>query len=516
MIFDVAIIGAGVVGCAVSYYLSQYELKTALLERENDVAMGASRANTAIIHGGYDPVPGTWMARLNVEGMRRCFELCEELDVECRKTGSYVIALEDEQTETLKILLEQGVANGCKGLEIVDGDACRAREPHLTEDVVAALWVPESGVINPWEFALAMAEVAVRNGVSFMPNTRVCDIAWEGDHYVIGAADTRESFEPLDRDAEPYAAAGSARGTGEQPTTGGERGKTMIRARYLINAAGVESDTIHNMVAPPSFEIVPTRGEYYLLDRTVGPLVKSVIFACPSAAGKGVTFSPTIHDNFLVGPNAEVIDDRDDTAVTRAALDDIARKACRMVPDFNPRTSIRNFAGVRANSTCGDFVIGKAAENFLDLAAIKSPGLTCAPAIARAALDILREDGWLSERKADWRGGRRVVRFKEIPEEERAAFVRDHPLYGRVICRCETITEGEIVASMKREIPPVSIDGVKRRAGTGMGRCQGGFCGPRVLGIIARESGRDPLSIEEDGAGSRVLVSETKKAVRRE
>ncbi len=485
--FDVAIIGAGVIGCAVAYELSQYDLRVALIERENDVAMGASRANTAIIHGGYDPKPHTLMGQLNVEGMRRCFELCEELDVQHKKTGSWVVAFDDEQRDTLETLLEQGLANGCERLEIFEGDVVRLREPHLSGDIVAALWIPESGVLNPWEFVLAMAEVAVRNGVAFMPNTDVCGLSWHGDHYEI-----------------------------ETQVTCAGQGAT-IPARYVINAAGLESDHIHDLVAPHAFEIVPTRGEYYLLDGTAaGEVVRSVVFPCPTRVGKGVTVSPTVHGDYLVGPNAEVIADRDDTSVTRPALLDIAQKARRVVPAINLRTSIRNFAGVRANSAYGDFFIKRSAIHFIDLAAIKSPGLTCAPAIARVAREMLCEEGLFMQRRTDWRGGRRVVRFKEIPEEERADFVRDHPLYGRVICRCETITEGEIVAAMKREIPPVSIDGVKRRAGTGMGRCQGGFCGPRVLEILARESGRDPLDIEADGRGSVILIGETKDPACRE
>ena len=247
--FDVAIIGAGVIGCAVAYELSQYELRVVLVEKENDVAMGASRANTAIIHGGYDPEPHTLMGKLNVEGMRRCFELCEELDVQCKKTGSWVVAFDSEQCRTLQTLLEQGIANGCEGLEILSGELVRSREPNLSDEIVSALWVPESGVMNPWEFALAMAEVAVRNGVDFMPNTDVCGLSRRGDCYEL-----KSRF-----------------GSGDEGT---------IRARYVINAAGVESDRIHDLVAPPAFDIVPTRGEYYLLstERRQGALSVLLFF----------------------------------------------------------------------------------------------------------------------------------------------------------------------------------------------------------------------------------------------
>ena len=472
---DVAIIGAGVTGCAQAYTLSSYEISVLLLEKENDVAMGATRANTAIIHAGFAPEPHSIMGKLNVEGNRACYALCEALDVEHRRTGSWVVAFDKEQRDALDVLHQQGIENGCKGLEIVSGDEARKREPNLSSEIIGALWAPEAGVINPWEFALAMAEVAVRNGVRFMPNTEVTGITGASDHYDI-------------------------------ETTEGH-----YRARYVVNAAGVESDSIHNMVAGPAFHIVPTRGEYYLLDRSIGTLVKSIVFQSPTSAGKGITVSPTIHDNFLIGPNSEKIDDPQDTSVTRLALDEIREAARHLVPSLDTRASIRNFAGVRANSDINDFYIAFTAPGFLDLAAIKSPGLTSAPAIARLAKDMLKAEGLSLSQKAHWKGGRQVIRFKEIPEEERKAFVKNNPLYGRVICRCETITEGEIVAALKREIPPVSIDGVKRRAGTGMGRCQGGFCGPRVLEIIAREQKRDPLTIEEDARGSQVLTGTTKR-----
>lgn len=474
--YDLAIVGAGVIGCALAYTLSSLDLSVVLIEKENDVAMGASRANTAIIHAGFDPAPETKMGQLNVEGMRRCYELCQELDVEHRRTGSLVVAFDATQEAGLDVLYRQGMENGCQGLGLISGEKARQLEPNLSPRVIAALWAPEAGVINPWEFALAMAEVAVRNGVTFMPNTEVSGLEWQGDHYLIR--------------------------TGSPPG--------MIQASFVVNAAGVDSDRIHEMVAEPAFQIVPTRGQYFLLDRTAGPLVNSVIFHSPTTHGKGVTVSPTIHDNFLIGPDSEIIGDRADTSVTRAGLDHIRDMATQMIPVLDLRSNIRNFAGVRANSLENDFFIQMSALNFLDLAAIKSPGLTCAPAIARLARDLLEEAGLPVKKKAGWAGGRHVIRFKEIPQEERATFVRENPLYGRVICRCETITEGEIMAAMKGEIPPVSIDGVKRRAGTGMGRCQGGFCEPRVLEILARELNRDPLSIEEDSSGSLILTGETK------
>lgn len=475
-VYDVTIIGGGVSGAALAYTLSQYEVKVLWLEKENDLAMGASRANTAIVHGGYDPEPDTLMGKFNTQGAYMCMDLCDDLDVEFRKTGSFIIAFNDAEVEHLKLLYERGLANKVKDMEIMDGDQVRTREPHLSKEVVAGLWIPHSGVINPWEFTIAMGEVGVRNGVELKLKKEVTGLTREGDLWVIDVNDGKETY----------------------------------YANYVVNAAGVHSDEIHNWVAEPAFKITPTRGEYYLLDRAIGPSVNAVIFQCPSARGKGVLVSPTVHWNILVGPNSEVIDEKEDTSVTREALDNVGEQAKRSVPDLNLRASIRNYAGIRSNSDYGDFFIQISAPHFVDIAAIKSPGLTCAPPIALYAKGLLEQEGLALKKKTDWKGGRKVVRFKEIPEEKRADFIRENPLYGRVICRCETITEGEIVAAIHREITPVSLDAVKRRAGTGMGRCQGGFCSPRVLEIIARETGLEPTEVMDDAAGSYILTGMTK------
>lgn len=471
--YDLAIIGAGVSGSALAYRLSRYDLRVLVIEKENDVALGSTRANTAIIHGGYDPKPGTLMARFNVEGAKLCFELCERLQVEHRKTGSLVIAFDEDDRAVLHELYEQGLANGVPDMKFLTGEEVIAREPELSEEITEALWIPESGVMNPWEFALAMMQVAVREGTELKLREKVQAIKREDHAYRI------------------------------------ETEENSYLARFVVNAAGIHSDEIHEMVAQPSFELEPTRGEYYLLDRASGEWVQSIIFQCPGKYGKGILVSPTIHGNILVGPNAEVIEQKEDTSVTRAGLDEIALKAKRSVPGINLWSSIRNYSGIRANSTDGDFHIDFAAPRFLDIAAIKSPGLTCAPAFAIYAEELLADAGLELKEKDSWDGSRQVTRFKEIPEEERAEWIRKHPLYGRVICRCETITEGEIVDSIHMPITPVSLDGVKRRAGTGMGRCQSGFCGPKVLEILARETGLKAEEITLDRDGSWIISGET-------
>lgn len=473
--FDVAIIGAGVCGSALAYELSKYELRVLLLDKENDVSLGASRANTAIIHGGYDPEPDSLMGKMNVPGLERCIELTKTLDVEYRHTGSLVVGFNDEDHNTIEELYQRGLKNGCCGLEIWDQKQCLAHEPHLSTEVTCALWIPESGVINPWELTLAMAVVAKREGVEIQLRQEVVDLNWQDNYYDVICS------------------------------------QNTFQARYVVNCAGVNSDKIHNLICEPTFHIQPTKGEYFLLDRACGELVNSVIFQCPSALGKGILVSPTIHYNTLVGPDAQHVEDNEDTSVTANGLRQVEKLAKRSIPDIDLRYNIRNYAGVRANSDWGDFYIQKSAENFIDVAAIKSPGLTCSPVIADYARDLLEQAGLQLKAKENWDGSRKVTRFKSLSVEKRTEKVRENPLYGRVICRCETITEGEIVDAIHCGIEPCSLDGVKRRCGTGMGRCQGGFCGSKILDILCRETGKKPEEILQDKDGSYILIGNTKQ-----
>ena len=473
--FDVAIIGCGVIGAATAYTLARYQLKVLVLEAENDVADGTTKANSAIIHAGYDPEPGTRMARLDVLGNRLAGEICERLDVPFKRNGSLVLAFSEEEIPHLKKLYSNGVANGVPGIRLLDADQVRELEPNLSDRVVAALYAPSAGVISPWEYALAMAQVAVRNGVRLERGSRVTAIRkLEGEGYEL------------------------------------HTGPGDYQARRVINAAGLHSEEIHNMVAPPSFHIQPTRGQYYLLDKSEGSRVNCVIFQCPTKLGKGILVSPTVHGNLIVGPDAELVDG-DDTSTTAAALEQVAELGRKSVPSVDLRASIRNFAGVRANSDRGDFVIEEAAPGFIDLAGIKSPGLSSAPAIALEAVELLKGTGLELREDPDFVDGRRRPRFKELSEAEKRALIAKDPAYGRVICRCETVTEGEILEAVRAPIPPVSVDGVKRRCSAGMGRCQGGFCGPRVLEILSRELHRDPTEILKDKAGTVILTGQTKQ-----
>lgn len=471
---DVAVIGCGVVGAAVAYALAGYDLTVRVLEAENDVACGTTKANSGILHAGYDPEPGTLMARLNLEGNRLAGEICEKLDVPMRRTGSLVIALDPAQLDTLQELYRRGTANGVPGLRLLSGEEARQMEPALSESVCGALLAPSAGVVSPWEYALAMAENAVENGVQLQLNTRVEDIQ-----------KTEAGWKLI--------------------TSQGE-----VEARYVINAAGVQAGQLHAMAAPPDFTTIPCRGEYYLLDKSQGNLVKHVIFQCPSKAGKGVLVAPTAHGNIIVGPNAEDLPQAD-TATTAQGLAEVAEKARLSLPGLDLRTSIRNFAGVRANTDQPDFVIRWAAEGFLDLAGMKSPGLTAAAAVGEYACQLLEQAGLAMQPRPRKVETRKKVRFRELSAEQKAQLVASRPAYGRVICRCETITEGEILAACDGPIPPCSIDGVKRRTNAGMGRCQGGFCGPRVLEILAKRLGRSPRDILQENAGSEILLEQTKQ-----
>lgn len=473
--YDVAIIGCGVIGAAAAYALSQYKLDVVMLEKENDVAMGASRANSAIIHAGYDPKPGTLMAKLNVEGNAMTEALCRALSVPFRRVGSLVIAFSEAEMETLRALYRRGVENGVPGLEIWDADRLRREEPEVSAQAQGALFAPTAGIISPWDYTLAFAETAVTNGARLLRSTEVTGISPAVDHYVLHT----------------------------------NRGD--VAARYVVNAAGVESGRVHEMVADRTFEIRPSRGEYYLMDKCEGGRAHHVLFQCPHADGKGVLVAPTVDGNLIVGPNAQGVDSERDVNNTAEGMAFVREKALKTVPGVNFRNSIRNFAGVRANSDQDEFQIGVAAPRFIDLAAIKSPGLSSAPAIAKLCVELLRECGLEAEGKEHPVTTREKVRFKHLSDAEKQKMLQKNPLYGRVICRCETITEGEIVDAMHSPIPPCSVDGVKRRAGSGMGRCQGGFCGPRVLDILSREMHIDPLSVLQDGEGSFILLSETKR-----
>lgn len=472
--YDVIIIGCGVIGAAAAYSLAKTTCSVLVLEAENDVASRTTKANSAILHAGFDPAPGTLMARLNVRGIELAKEICRELDVPYRQCGSLVAANSEQELAVLEMLRERGTQNGVRGLEILSGEALHKKEPNLSKTITAALWAPSAAIVSPWEFALAMAECAVENGVELQRNACVTEIQRQDDHWTVHTGDI------------------------------------SYCSRFVINAAGLSSEMIHNMVAKPTFHLYPTRGQYYLLDKIEGGRVNTVVFPCPSKAGKGVLVAPTVHGNCIVGPSAEPVQG-DDTATTAQGLGFVAEAARSIVPSVELRSSIRNFAGVRANSDRGDFIIEFAAPRFLDLAGIKSPGLSAAAAIGEEAVRMLGEQGLCVQSNPHFVSHRRRIRFKELSPEKKNALIQENSAYGRVICRCETITEGEILACLHTPIPPVSVDGVKRRCNAGMGRCQGGFCGPRIVEILSRELGIPPTRVHQERTNSNIIVEMTKQ-----
>ena len=471
--YDVAIIGCGITGASCAYYLSRYKLKVAVIEKHNDVCMETTRANSAIIHAGYDPKPNTFCAKYNVHGNELAKEICEKLSVAYKQIGSLVVAFSEDEMKTVNELCERGKANGVPGVRVVEQKELREMEPLISEEALGALYAPTAAIVNPWEYGVAMAETAIRNGAELFLNTKVENIEYKNGLWSIET--NGKSFE----------------------------------AKYVINAAGVWADDITALVAKPEYKINPSAGEYYLLDKSEGTRANHVIFQCPNENGKGVLVSPTVHGNLIVGPNA-VSSAKDDTSTKTASLDFVRERAVKSIPSINFRENIRNFTGVRANTDTGDFYIGFSAENFLDLAGIKSPGLSAAPAIAEDSVRMLAEKGMPLEEKENFIDEREHIRFKELSNEEKNRLINENSAYGRVVCRCETITEGEILNALASPIPPVSLDGIKRRAGTGMGRCQGGFCGPKVLEIMANFKKTDFESIIQDDTGSYILTGETK------
>lgn len=473
--YDVAIIGCGIVGAAAAYELSRFDADIVILEKENDVACGTTRANSAIIHAGYDPRFGTKMASTNVRGCELAEKLCGELGVPFKKVGSLVLAFSDDDMEHIRRLYDNGVKNGVKGMEIWDSATLHERERNISQEAIGALYAPSAGIVNPWEYCLALAETAVLNGARLMRSAEVTSIRRTDNGYAI-------------------------------TTAAGE-----VEAKFVINAAGVYADRIHDMVSHKQFAIKPLKGSYYLLDKSEYGAVEHIVFQCPTKDGKGVLIAPTVDGNIIVGPDS-VRAEPDDTSVSADSLSVIKKAALRSVPSLNLSASIRNFAGLRASAETDDFIIEEAegAPGFIDLAGIKSPGLTAAPAIAEEAVRLLKACGFNPSERKSFIPRQKRIRFKELSDSEKRRLVEEKPEYGRVICRCETVTEGEILYALHEAIPAVSMDGVKRRTGAGLGRCQGGFCAPRVVELMERELGLKTEDILQDREGTNIFVGETK------
>lgn len=472
--FDAVIIGGGVTGCAVARELSRYELRTALVEREEDVCSGTSKANSAIVHAGHDAVPGSVKARFNVEGNRMMGELSEDLDFEFERNGSLILCFAEEDRPALQELYDKGIKNGVPDLKIITGDEARAMEPNVSDAVVAALYAPTGGIVCPFGLTIALAENACDNGVEFIFNEEVKKVVKTEKGYDL------------------------------------ETKNGVIHTTYVINAAGVYADEIHNMVSERKLHITPRKGDYCLLDKEAGSHVKHTIFQLPGKLGKGILVTPTIHGNLLTGPTAKNIQDKEATATTAEELAEIMEKGSVSVKNVPFRQVITSFSGLRAHEDGDDFIVGEAedAPGFFDAAGIESPGLTSAPAIGvYLAEEVAKKAG--AAKKAGWDGKRKgFVRPEKMSKEERAALIKEHPEYGTIICRCEGVSEGEIMDAINRTLGAVSLDGIKRRVRQGMGRCQAGFCTPRTMEILARERGMEMEDICKNAPGSNMLTGQ--------
>ena len=470
---DILIVGAGITGTALARELSRYDASVLVIDRGADVAEGATKANSGIVHAGYDAVPGTNKAKYNVAGASMYASLCASLGVPYRRCGALVIGFDAADRSVLEHLYARGIQNGVSGLSLLNHEEVLRREPSVNPEVLCALDVPESAVVSPYELAYAMADDAALNGVSFL---------------------FEQNLESIRRDAE---------GGWEIGTDRGE----LFSCKVFVNCSGASGARIHNMIAGTELRMTHRRGQYYLLDRMAELPFSRTIFQCPSAMGKGVLVSPTVHGNLLIGPTAEDIDDGFDTATTSAGLSEVIRKAVRTWPGLSTRTNITNFAGVRAHLETDDFMIGSVpgVDGAFEAIGIESPGLSSAPAVAQALSGEIASYLSLKKKSTTVSYPAPVRPFHEMNDEERQEAVRRDPLYGNIVCRCETVTEAEIVRAIRRPVGARTIDGVKRRCRAGMGRCQGGFCSPRVAQIISDETGIPLAEVTKDGNGSRIL-----------
>ena len=481
--YDVVIIGAGVIGSAIARELSRYHANICVIEREEDVCNGTSKANSAIIHAGFDAKPGSLKAKLNVRGNELMDHLSEELDIPFKRNGSLVVCTNDQDRSGLDDLIEKATINGVPGCRIVERDELIKMEPNVADDVTCALYAPTGGIVCPFHMTMAFAENACVNGVSFFLNTEVNNIEKKENGYVIKTLHIDSNKEEI------------------------------YEAKVVINAAGVYADVLNNMVSENKLHITARKGEYCLLDKDAGNHVTHTIFQLPSKMGKGVLVSPTVHGNLLVGPTALDVEDKESLNTTADGLGSLAITSAMSVKNVPMRQVITSFAGLRAHEDGNDFVIGEAADakGFINVAGIESPGLSSAPAIGEMVAELVKDMLTLTE-KADFIATRKgILHPEELSIEERNELIQKQPAYGNIICRCEMISEGEILDAIHRPLGARSLDGVKRRTRAGMGRCQAGFCSPRTMEILERELKLSMFDITKNGVGSNIAIGLNKE-----
>jgi glycerol-3-phosphate dehydrogenase len=475
--YDIIIIGSGITGSIIAHDLSKFQLKVALLEKNNDVAGETTSANSAMIHSGHDPKEGTLKAVMNVRGNAMYPALCEELKVDLQFVGALVVAASEEELPGLEFLYNQAVSRKIP-VNYLDHDQALAREPNLTDTVIKAIDLPTTGIVSPFELSIACVEDAMNNGVELFLNNKV--IAINQKDY---------GFEVVTN-------------------------QTSYQTKVVINAAGLYADEIYNLVSDSKqFKILPRKGEYFVLDKSKNQFVHSVIMPLPSKMGKGVLAVPTVHGNVLIGPNSLDIADKEGIDNTAVALDYIRSEIKRTIKNVPMNTVIHVYSGLRPTSSTGDFIIEEAPDvkNFINVAGIESPGLASAPAISEYVLHTLLKDKFEFKLKEKHVERRPFIVMNHMNAEERAALVNQNPQFAQMICRCEKISEGEIVDFIHRNCGATTVKGLKRRARPGMGRCQGGFCEPKVVDILARELHKTPLEVRMDSEDSVMLISRTKE-----
>lgn len=476
MMFDVVVIGAGVTGGIIARELSKYDLKICILEKMNDVAMGATRANSAIVHAGFDAAEGSNKAKFNVRGSEMMEQVAKELGVKYKRNGSLVIGFNEEDKKEIEKLYRRGCENGVKELQILDKQEVHRLEPNLSESVECALYAPTGAIICPYELTIAAVGNAMDNGAELKCNFEVTALEKvEGGYEVVSADGCK------------------------------------VQTRIVINAAGVYADTIAAMAGDTSFSIQPRRGEYILLDKECGEIVSHTIFRTPSKMGKGILVTPTVDGNLLTGPTSVDITDKEDNTTTAEGFDKIIKEALENVSNIPFGKTITSFCGLRATGSTGDFIINAPVKGFINVAGIESPGLSSAPAIAEYVLQLVAEQGAVLSPKKEFNPYRAPMHhFREASIEEKMEVIRKDKSYGKIVCRCEGITEGEILAALRTNPKATDLDGVKRRTRAQMGRCQGGFCSPHIVEMIAAELHIPVEQVTKSGGRSYVNISRTK------
>lgn len=473
--YDIAIIGAGIVGAMTARELTKYNVSVCVLEKENDVALGATKANSAIVHAGFDAKPNSLKARLNVRGSEMMPKVTRELGVKYKNNGSLVLGFDENDRKVIDELFERGIKNGVKGLKILDSDELHTLEPNISPNAKYALYATSGAIVCPYELCIAAMGNAMDNGAELKLNFKVTDIKENGGYYTVSS----------DTDS--------------------------VDAAYIINASGLYSDDVARMVGDDSFDIHPRRGEYILLDKECGTLTSRTIFRTPSDKGKGILISPTVDGNFLCGPTAVDMTDKEDKSTTADGFGRIIAEARQNIESIPFNKTITSFCGLRAVGSTGDFIINSPKPSFINAAGIESPGLSASPAIAEYIIELLKKSGANLKTNESFNPIRKPYHeFRESSVDEKNRVIKEHPEYGRVICRCETVTEGEIIDAIRTNPGARDIDGVKRRTRAGMGRCQGGFCLPYVSEILARELKIPFEKVTKSGGNSKIVIGKTK------